>query len=412
VSIPLIDEHGNLHRASGPGGGQFEEKANARPAALAVPAVSAPELPAGDVVRGRVSAMWSELSNDVGRRDRGRLRESVFDVAIPARTSAQAPIVAEVAPDGVGGAPVQYRNVDGRLFRQAFGVKDRASGTVLPLPALRGPQRDYATAPLPTVEPGELGYDPARPSLRSSAAESDGRPAGATAISPLAAVSQAASAGAIVPIPADANWLRTTAAREAGMVQATNDREAAAALQQRMNGYAAVDGQVWQQDRPPAYRAPVPADAPFAGPVKVAVEPAPDMSRAAAPDGYYPSNEYVQAVQRTLETAKSAGVAVAPMGEEPPIQWLAELGLIDEASWRRGAPLQFMPSSALTIENWRERMVAFRSQILEHLPDAVRGDLGAFLLVPDIRFDFTALTASQQEEYRRYIAFAVAHGLT
>jgi len=387
----ITDAQGNLHRSSGPGAGRFESKPAMRPK-------SPMPLPAEDEVArmsGQVSAVWHEAPVTQGQPSVAR--HSDFAIAIDQRTGAQAPVVAEVFPNGVERPPLPYRQISGNLFRQSFGIQDPTSGIVVPLPSLnRDVVRAYRQAQLPV---SDEAYANTRRRGRHTDTES------------LEALAAAVESGAVVPVPADENWMRATAAREASTIVARDQTEAALELQARMDGFASVDGHVWEESRPPVYRAPIVEEAPFERPVRVTVEVAPDTSLAAA-DGYYPSDEYRQAVERVFDTAKRTGSPIAPMPDEPPIKWLVELGLVDEGGWRRGAQLAISPSSALTEQNWRDRMAAFRAEIVEHLPDAVAGDIGAFLIVPGFRLDLTAMTKTQQAEYRRYVMFALAHGLT
>lgn len=380
MALPHVDESGNIHRPSGPGGGQFAAKPSSAPR----PLTSAPK---GERLQSNVAVMWGLLDRDRGAASSRRtasavstMKRGVFRVSVPRISSGQAPIVAEVVGTAEGGEPLRYREVDGRLFSQVFGVRDRESGVVVPLPAVtRASDGAASPAPLPRA---------------ASVSE----------------VQAAAAAGALVPVPADEDWLRATATHEAADVAAEDEVSAGAALQERMDDYAAIDGDVWRHSRQPVYRAPVEAEAPFEAPIVVSVEPAPDTSFAAV-DGYYPSDEYQQAVARVRETARATGAEVGAVAEEPPIRWLAELGLIEGEEWRRGARLDFSPSSSLTEENFRERLAQFRAQIVEQLPGAVGGDVGSFLTVGEHRVEYAALTKTQQDEYRRYIMFGLEHGL-
>lgn len=74
-----------------------------------------------------------------------------------------------------------------------------------------------------------------------------------------------------------------------------------------------------------------------------------------------------------------------------------------------GTDLTIESSETLTAETFRDRLAAFREQIVT-IPGAVTGDVGSFLVVGDWN-DFTALTRQQQDEYRRYIMFGVERGL-
>ena len=212
------------------------------------------------------------------------------------------------------------------------------------------------------------------------------------------------------PVVADERWLRSTAeAHAAGMV-ARNDAEVQQHVQREMSRYASVDGEVWRADAPPVYRAPQPDEVTGESSVALHVAPALDTTRHAA-IGYFPARRLDEALEAVRETAQQVGLPAAPAPEEPPIKWLAELGLVDESAWRAGAKLVIHPSSSLNEENFVERFEAFRQQIVDELPDAVDGDVGAFMVVGRHRLDTSALTKSQWDEYRRYVLFGLEHGL-
>lgn len=152
MTLPAMDRHGNLHRLSGPGGGQFAQKPSAPPAA---PLVSDSER-----LRSRVRINWQHLldpsnfdipidhASDARRnRERGgcfsrgdRRRDQtaaamsfVTNISVPAYTEAQAPVTVIVAGAASGDEVArEYRSVDGQLFRQVWGIEDDETGRVAP----------------------------------------------------------------------------------------------------------------------------------------------------------------------------------------------------------------------------------------------------------------------------------------
>jgi hypothetical protein len=238
MTLPAMDSHGNLHRLSGPGGGQFAQKPSAPP--------TAPLVSDSERLRSRVRINWQHLLDPSNfdipidhasyarrKRDRGgtfsrgeRRRDQaagvksfVTNISVPAYTAAQAPVTVVVAGAASGDEVArEYRSVDGLLFRQVWGVEDQATGRVTPtVPA--------AAAWAPS-EPGK-SYE-----LR--------------------------------PVPADQEWLRAEAER-ADLVTAESEQHAQQIVQQRMDGFTAIDGNVWQatetQMRRAWRRAPGPVSA-------------------------------------------------------------------------------------------------------------------------------------------------------
>jgi len=384
MTLPVIDSQGNLHRSGGPGGGQFAAKPAAPPLTNLTSDTAR--------LRSRVRINWRHLVDpdmfemplsDTNSYDRKRpparptpasardrsheapIQSFIANVSVRSYTAEQAPVT--VVVDGVAGGDEvarEYRAVDGNLFRQVWGIQDPSNGTVIPIsPA--------STAWAPT-QAGET-YD-------------------------------------LLPVPADEQWLKTEAAR-ADTTGADSEDAAHQLVQEHLDEFAAIDGHVWTTAPAPAYRAPTEEDAPFGAPLVVDVAPAPDTSEHAADIGFFPSDQYDDAVATMQQTAAVTGATVAPLPAEPPISWLRELGLIgDDVPWRRGVPMQVEPSETLTEDTFRDRLAAFREQIVT-IPGAVTGDVGSFLVVGDWKLDFAALTRQQQDEYRRYIMYGVEHGL-
>lgn len=383
----MMDSRGNLHQLEGPGGGQFASRAPVRPAS--------PLADAAERLRARVRITWRDLLSSAhdgdgeppqpqpssatpprrhseshqppaGSTDPVDLRSFIANVSIPSYSSAVAPVTIEIAGAGSGDEVArEYRAVDGQLFRQVWGVEDHSTGRIEPaVPA--------AAAWAPT-EPGR-SYE-------------------------------------LLPVPADEEWLREQAER--ATLHATSEDHAAALTHEHLSGFAAIDGDVWQATDAPVYLAPLLDDAPFTAPLAVTIEPAPDTTRAAAQLGYFHADDYDGAVDTMTATAAAVGAEIAPGQDvdEPPIRWLRELGLIgDEPAWRPGTPMDIEPSETLTEGSFRDRLAAFREQIVT-IPGAVTGDVGSFLVVGDWKLDFAALTRQQQDEYRRYIVYGVEHGL-
>lgn len=383
MTLPAMDSYGNLHRMSGPGGGQFAPKVSAPP--------TAPLLSDAERLRSRVRIDWRQLldpanfdipidhASDARRkRDRGGFisrgdrrheqasaaKSFVTNISVPTYTNAQAPVT--VVVDGAASGDEvarEYRSVDGQLFRQIWGVEDQETGRVTPTAP--------ATAAWAPTVPGK-SYD-----LR--------------------------------PVPADEEWIRAEAERT-DLIAAASEQHAKQIVQQRMDGFAAIEGNVWQATEAPVYRAPVLDDAPFTDPLSVAVAPAPDTTDHAADLGYYPADRYSDAVTVMHATAAATGAQIAAADDEP-IRWLRELGLVgDEPEWRQGVSIDVEPSDTLTEGTFRDRLAAFREQIVT-IPGAVTGDVGSFLVVGDWKVDFGALTRQQQDEYRRYIMYGVERGL-
>ncbi len=214
-----------------------------------------------------------------------------------------------------------------------------------------------------------------------------------------------------MPVPADDAWLQGQVSSLGEMI-ASSQEEAAAAAQGNLDRFASIDGEVWQAADAPVYRAPTPEDAPFAAPLRVDVVPAPDTTSSAAGPGFFHSDAYDDAVATVWATAKATGAPVSPsIDPVPPIAWMREIDLVGaEPEWRQGHELEFPPSDTLNEFVFRDRLAAFREQIVG-IPGAVTGDVGSFLVVGDWRLDFAALTRHQQDEYRRYIIYGVEHGL-
>ncbi|TQL86191.1 hypothetical protein FB560_1835 [Microbacterium saperdae] len=74
-------------------------------------------------------------------------------------------------------------------------------------------------------------------------------------------------------------------------------------IQDSLDRFAAIDGDVWQVTEAPVYLAPVVDDAPFTAPLTVAVASAPDTSDAAAEHGYFAADSYGEALRTMQETA-------------------------------------------------------------------------------------------------------------
>lgn len=389
MTLPYLDSAGNLHRAPGtPGalGGQFAPKPVSAPAAALHTDAEA--------LRARVRIRWRELFNPANylapiqlpsqsrkERDRRlpaeenssvpgareRIRETFASVSVPMYTSLQAPIsiTVEGASDRSDIAR-EYREVDGRLFRQVWSNEPGPSG------------------PSPEPDVDDHGW---APTVRGRVYQ-------------------------LRPVPADAAWLRQEAERMPPAA-ATTVEGAHAAVQEHLDQFAAIDGNVWQAAPEPVYRAPVPQDAPFDAPLELEVIPAPDTTSSAAPLNIFPGDRYDDALRTLEDTAGATGAPVAPAPDEPPIMWLRELGLIDapayEPNWRAGAALTIVPGTELTEATFQSSFGDFRAQI-SGIPGAVAGDVSAFRSPSSWRLDFAALTASQQQEYRAYIAFGVEHG--
>ncbi|MGO4681259.1 hypothetical protein [Microbacterium sp. 2MCAF23] len=391
MTLPYLDSAGNLHCAPGtPGalGGQFAPKLVSAPAtALHTDAES---------LRARVRIRWRELLNpenyfapiqlpsesltdgsskpaaaggdDWKPRVGERIRSLVTNVSVPMFTSVQAPIAITVEGVKDGSAVAhQYREVDGKLFRQVWarGTAEAQEST----PERSAVEHEWA----PTV-PGRT-YE-------------------------------------LHPVPADAAWLQQEAER-IPPVLASNDNDAHAAVQEHLDQFAAIDGHVWQTASEPVYRAPVIEDAPFVAPLQLDVVPAPDTSTSAAPLNVFAGDQFDDAVRTMSETSAAVGVPIAPLAEGPPVMWLRELGLVDappaDTSWRAGVPLAITPSAELTEETFEAKFNDFRAQIAG-IPGAVHGDISGFRRRGAWRLDFTALTAHQQQEYRGYIAFGIGRG--
>ncbi|WP_433673873.1 hypothetical protein [Microbacterium gorillae] len=360
------------------------------------------------------------------------IQSFITNVSIPSYTSRQAPI--SIVVSGAASASGdeiarEYRQVDGQLFRQVWGVEDRESGRVIPVAPQaaawgEGSERGAAGGALaggrpenqqrPVTASGEHRGDEAAVGADAGTGGSAGSPVFASP--QVWAPFEPGRVYELRPVPADEEWLRQEAERSPAVSTATAE-EAARAVQARMDQFAAIDGAVWQVTPEPVYRAPVVDDAPFTEPLTVAVLPAPDTSMAAADVGYFPADSYAEAILTMHETAAAVGVSVAPgqNTEDPPIRWLRELGLIDspltdEHEWRSGTPLTIEPSETLTEGTFRDRLASLREQIVT-IPGAVTGDVGSFLVVGDWKLDFAALTRQQQDEYRRYIIYGVEHGL-
>lgn len=455
-----MDAQGNLHRSTGPGGGQFAARPTPPPAGTLSGAA--------ELLRAKVRISWRQLlssalhgvpesaerlsqaarsaapsrsgadrgpkhredgvpaSSPAGDATVSPIQSFITNVSIPAYTSRQAPvsIVVSGAASASGDEVArEYRQVDGQLFRQVWGVEDHESGRVIPVspPAAAwgdGAGREAADGAL-AVGQHAIHQRPPADSTDRRGGESATRADAAVpafASPQVWAPSEPGRVYELRPVPADEEWLRQEAERSPAVSTATAE-EAARAVQARMDQFAAIDGAVWQVTPEPVYRAPVVDDAPFTEPLTVAVLPAPDTSMAAADVGYFPADSYAAAVLTMHETAAAVGAVVAPgqNTEDPPIRWLRELGLIDspladEHEWRSGTPLTIEPSETLTEGTFRDRLASLREQIVT-IPGAVTGDVGSFLVVGGWKLDFAALTRQQQDEYRRYIIYGVEHGL-
>ncbi len=268
MTLPIMDGHGNIHRLSGPGGGQFAGRPTAPPVA--------PLSGAADTRRARVRIGWRHPLNPANddipvdlpgdsrrkreglswyRRGRGTtspssravdVRSFVTHVSIPTYASHQAPITITV--DGVSSGDEvarEYRAVDGKLFRQVWGIEDPGTGQVSP------------------VVPPSASWAP----------------------------TESGRAYGLRPVPADAEWLTQETERTPPVAAETEER-AAQIAQELVSGYASIDGDVWQVTKAPVYRAPIVEDTPLTAPLMVAVTPALDTSVAAADLGHYSADNY------------------------------------------------------------------------------------------------------------------------
>jgi hypothetical protein len=382
--LPTMDGRGNLHRNAGPGAGQFASKAPAAPSSMLGEAA--------ERLRASVRISWRHIfdaspatarTEEPGprdrlswlRRDRNKVTSSASDtsswfttnVSIPTYTNQHAPVTlvvdSRIAAASGDEVAREYRAVDGKLFRQVWGIEDPVTGQITPA------HGEWA--------PTEAGrsYE-------------------------------------LHPVPADEEWLRQQTERNP-TITAASEAEAAQLAQKSMDEFAAIDGDVWQQADAPVYRAPVIADAPFDGPLAVTVTAAPDTTAAAADLGYFHADSYSDAIRTMQDTAAALQIPIAEGhdSDDPPIRILRDLGLVgDEPEWRAGTPLNIEPSETLTEETFRDRLAAFREQIVT-IPGAVTGDVGSFLVVGNWKVDFAALTRQQQDEYRRHITYGVERGL-
>lgn len=385
MTLSAMDSNGRLHRTVGPGGGQYA----AKPAVAPARSLTSDS----DRLRARVRVAWRHLF-DVAqptttielptfsrhRRDgahaprdagpRSRAQTFITNVSIPSYTTAQAPVSVVVDHGALtSGADLarEYRSVDGRLFRQLWSTETSEGSEDIRANSAR-PVTERHWAPGVTV-----AHRPLR------------------------------------PVPADEGWLRAHAASTE--FAASSEMDAAALLEASLHPYAAIDGEVWRESAAPAYRVPTITDAPFTGPAELSVVAAPDTTYAAADLGLYPSDQYDQAIAATRAFALEHGIPVAEAPAEPPIKlvWGGSL-YAERQGWRPGHPIEVESSETLTEGTFRDRLAAFREQIVT-IPGAVTGDVRSFLVVGDWRVDFSALTRQQQDEYRRHIVYGVEHGL-
>lgn len=373
MALPTIDHHGNLHRPAGTAGaGRFAPQEAAAPSVQLAPSGGNSEL------RAKFTALWRELREEMQGADEARtgpstldapLRRSVLDVAVRRLTTSDAPVAVEVAGARPGDevAP-QYRVVDGELFRQLFGGAERTPEHES-RPALPAPE-----APLASGVPASLPLQHPQ------------------------------------PVAATEAWLRGTAEAAAHGFTAATPEDVQEHVQRQVDGFASVDGQVWTRAEEPVYRVPVAEPGQAAvDPVAIAVVPAPTDSEHAV-RGYFHAEDYDRARDVAAKTARETGSRL-DIADDAPIQWLTELGLIERGAWTEGEQLRFTPSAHLAVESFHERFAALRREIVDKLPGAVTGDVPAFVDIPRFALDLSRLTAAQADEYRRYVMFALAHGL-